>query len=102
VQIKSCNFILSGFLGTKEFVILAFILLAVFTIAYFKFIKRSLVGDIGLGLLVIGALVNLLERYFLGCVNDYINFFGLFHCNLADLLVSAGIILILIIIWKAK
>jgi len=41
---------------------------------------------------IIAAFFIQLERYFYGCVSDPYSFFGLFHFNLADLVISLGVL----------
>jgi lipoprotein signal peptidase len=98
----SCDFIFSRFLNVGEFVALGFFVTVVFSILYSNFIQRSKVGDTGLIIFLVGTSGNLLERLRFGCVRDYINFFGYFHFNIWDLMVSLGIILIGWGIWKKK
>ncbi|AHB40418.1 MAG: hypothetical protein ACD_25C00153G0003 [uncultured bacterium] len=57
---------------------------------------------LGLVLILSGGTLNILERVFTGCVRDYIGFFGLFHFNLFDLLVTSGVFLLIYELWKTK
>lgn len=98
----SCDFIFSDFLNIGEFVALGFLAVVVFSALYMNFIRKSLVGDTGLILFLIGAAGNLVERLRFGCVKDYINFFGYFRFNIWDLMVSVGMVLIVWGIWKKK
>ncbi len=43
-----------------------------------------------------GGLANLLTRFVLGSVRDYINLLGILWVNLADILISIGVMLILV------
>jgi signal peptidase II len=98
----SCDYIFSAFLSVEVFVLFSVVLTGLFVFLYIKGAKRSRVGDYGLLFLLGGAFGNLVERLKFGCVRDYINFFNLFHFNIQDLLVTAGIMLIIWTLWKAK
>jgi lipoprotein signal peptidase len=52
-----------------------------------------------LGLLLIGGLINLIDRWGLGYVRDYWSF-GIIVNNLADWLIGIGILLFLVGLWK--
>jgi len=66
----------------------------------------ALPGDrrkfIGLLLIVVGGSLNLLQWWQTGCVRDYIDFMGLFKFNVYDLLVSAGIIYLLYLLYVGE
>ena len=96
----NCNFIFSNFISTNVFLGISVVLLVLFVVVFLKKVRRNRVGDIGLLLLVSGATINIFERFRFGCVRDYFNFFGLFAFNTQDLLVTAGIILLIWVIWK--
>ena len=53
-----------------------------------------------MSLLISGTTSNLIDRLFLGYVIDYIPFLYLFTFNLADLVNSIGIILLITKLWK--
>jgi len=98
----NCDYFLSQFFSVKEFVFVGFVLSVIFAISYVRTIKRSWVGDFGLVFLFSGILGNMCERLSLGCVKDYINFFGLFHFNAWDSAITVGITMILANIWGFK
>ncbi len=45
-----------------------------------------------------GGLSNLVEKTSVSCISDYLNFFGLFRFNLADVFVCAGLFMFGILI----
>lgn len=54
-----------------------------------------------LGLILIGGIINLIDRWGLGYVRDYWSF-GIVVNNLADWLIGIGVLLFLIGLWKRK
>jgi lipoprotein signal peptidase len=98
----NCDFVFSHYLNVGEFVALGFLITVFFSILYMNFIKRSGAGDTGLLMFLVGVAGNLVERLRFGCVKDYLNFFGYFHFNIWDLMVTLGMILITWGIWKRK
>lgn len=101
-NVSNCSYFLLKFLTLNQFLLLSLVLLAVFSFFYVKNFKRELIGNIGFGLIVIGGFMNLVQWSKYGCVHDFINFFGLFFFNLYDLMVTLGIIVVAITIWKKK
>jgi len=77
-------------------------LLFVFSVFYLKNYKTSTYGKIGLIMIISGGLMNLLQWSRFGCVKDFVSFFGLFHFNFYDILVTMGTLLVAISIWKKK
>ena len=63
---------------------------------------NSVVSRLGVTLIILGGVLNILERVTTGCVRDYLNFFGLFRSNLFDLLVTSGAFLLIYELWKTK
>jgi len=96
----NCNFFLSGFISFDTFILISVILIAVFSYIFLKKYRGALVGDIGFTLVLVGGLMNLLEWVNKGCVRDYLNFFNLFHFNIYDIMVTVGLLLVSITIWK--
>jgi lipoprotein signal peptidase len=84
------------------FILIGLLILAGFSFHYIRNHKGSRVGDTGFILIVLGGLYNLYSWVKYGCVKDYLNFFSLFHFNLADLMVTIGVFFVLIAIWKKK
>lgn len=72
-------------------------LLCIIFIIIFAFRKGF---DVFVSLLLAGAISNLCDRLYYGAVIDYINFFGIFWINLADISISTAIIGIFITTWK--
>jgi hypothetical protein len=58
--------------------------------------QRGPLFTFGLMAICIGGLSNAVERFFSVCVVDYVSFFGWFHFNGADVLLTAGGMAILI------
>ena len=58
--------------------------------------------DIGILLIVFGAVSNLMDRLRFGFVIDYFNLVYLPVFNLADIMISTGVIILAVGIWKDK
>jgi lipoprotein signal peptidase len=101
-EIYNCNYFLSDFISLETFIFISLFILGLFSTFYIKDFKGDRVGDIGVVLILIGGLSNIYRWLKYGCVKDYINFFNLFHFNLADLMVTTGIFFVLIALWKKK
>ncbi|MBP7785858.1 signal peptidase II [Patescibacteria group bacterium] len=98
----NCNYLLFNHISLGLFVFSSIILLFSFIVFVRRSFKKNMFVDIG-GLLVsLGGLSNIYEWARYGCVKDYFNFLNLFKFNIADLLISTGIILVIIGIWKKK
>ncbi|MFZ2664545.1 MAG: signal peptidase II [Patescibacteria group bacterium] len=102
INVNNCRFLLSDYLNLNQFVLSSLFVLLVFSYFYTKNFKRELLGNIGFGLIIIGGMMNLSQWSKYGCVHDFINFFGLFFFNCYDLMITVGIILVAITIWKKK
>jgi len=102
VTVTNCSFFLSKLLTLNQFVILSVIFLLFFSAVYYRNYGKIVIGNIGLGLIVIGGILNLIQWLKYGCVKDFINFFGLFSFNFFDLMITMGIALVGITIWKKK
>lgn len=100
--VLNCGYPLSQVFSVKQFLLLSAFILAAFLYFSFSYLKKSRVGILAMVLLIIGGIMNGGERMSSGCVQDYFNFFNLFHFNLADLLIDAGILLSVLVIWKKK
>jgi lipoprotein signal peptidase len=101
-NVSNCRFFLSDFLSLNQFLLLSLLVLLVFSFFYIKNFKREFIGNLGFGIIFIGGFMNLVQWSKYGCVHDYINFFGLFFFNFYDLMITLGIILVAITIWKKK
>lgn len=90
------NYVLSFSLNSSNVLLLNIVFIFCLGFLFFKNRTRSL------GLILIGGLVNLSDRLFLGYVRDYWTFGSLVN-NMADWLIGIGLLLFLIeIIWKKK
>lgn len=67
----------------------------------FKF-NAGFIGHTGMLFLVFGSLLNIWERFSTGCVYDYLSFFGIFMFNVPDILITSGIMLAIINIWRRQ
>lgn len=63
-----------------------------------KMINTSFFGYVGLFLIFLGGMGNLVERGTTGCVKDYLDFMGMVHFNVNDVLVSFGIAVLIVVI----
>jgi len=84
------------------FLVISSILLLSFALFVKGIFKNNIYIDTGVSLVSLGGISNIYEWARYACVGDYFNFFDLFKFNLADLLISTGIILVIIGIWKKK
>ncbi|MCF8564446.1 signal peptidase II [Alicyclobacillus tolerans] len=88
-----------GILPNQRFLL---VLIALVVIAFVVYVQRKLKGrwfpQIGLGLVLGGAIGNLSDRLFFGWVTDYVYFkiinFPVF--NLADVCIDAGVVILLL------
>lgn len=100
--ILNCSYPFSNIFTLKQFLFLGVFALAIFLYSFFPYLKKYKLGIVAVLLIIFGGLTNGVERLSTGCVRDYFNLFNLFRFNVADLLVNAGILLSVYIIWKKK
>jgi len=98
----NCNYLLSNYVSLGLFLVISFMLLLSFALFVKRRFKKNIYIDTGVFLVSLGGISNIYEWARYACVGDYFNFFDLFKFNLADLLISMGIILVIIGIWKKK
>ncbi len=91
----NCSYFLSQFISPDEFIFGSFIVLAMVWWFLFKTV-RDRAEQILVGIVIGGAILNLLERAVFGCVRDYFNFFGLFRYNVWDIIITVGVLTILL------
>ena len=92
------NFGLSFGLNSASRNVSLFVVLLAFAIFGIYFLldkKANLRSRIGFGIVLAGAISNLLDRIALGYVRDFIDV-GMFTFNLADLAIAIGLLLMLI------
>lgn len=89
----NCKYLFSSFLPIRIYYALIIVLLVLFILVVFNVYKAKLFRIAGF-LVVVGGLLNMVERIKTGCVYDPFNFINLFHFNSADVLISLGIILL--------
>jgi len=70
--------------------------LVFFAFYYRKSVREDVWLNIAFLAIVVGAISNKLDRFFHGCVIDYIPFFQLFTFNIADTAISIGAIVLLL------
>lgn len=77
--------------------ILLYSVLAVIGIALFNFIRHQQTISVFVfaGMILGGAASNIYEFSTNGCISDYLNFFGLFHFNLADIFITFSAIMLI-------
>lgn len=74
-------------------------ILFVLIVSYFYFKNKSYF----IGLILIGGIVNLIDRLVFGFVRDYWKFGGILINNLNDWLIGAGVLLFLLkMVWKKQ
>ena len=83
--------------GTAGLVFLQLIIIALIAVGAFRATRMSV--SVGLGLVIGGALANVLDRGWNGAVFDYLYVhlggWPLFVCNLPDIAISAGVLCLL-------
>ena len=85
---------------TQLFVILSIIIIAVFLYLRKKYIKGNLLVDVTIGLIIGGAIGNLVDRVWLGYVVDYLDLRVWPVFNLADSAVVVGAFLLAFYLWN--
>lgn len=59
-------------------------------------------NKIGIGLVIVGGLINFIDRYRFGYVRDYWNVWENIFNNLNDWLIVAGVLLFIVEVWKKE
>ena len=90
----NCSYFLQNIISKDIFIVLGIVLLFVLAINVLRDFK-SVLSSVGVLLLMLGGFSNLHMRAKYVCVYDALDFFGLFSFNIADILVTIGILLIL-------
>jgi len=98
----NCSYPFSNFIDLKYYLAFSLFLLLLLSVLYFLEFVRSIVSDIGFFLIFFGGIYNLNKRMTTGCVEDFLSFFSFFHFNFADIMITIGVILLLLTIWKKK
>ena len=80
-------------------IVIILIMIRVLVKAYFEK-NNGLV--VGLSFIVVGAISNLIDRIRFGFVVDYIDLKWFTVFNLADTMISVGVVILLIVIYKGK
>ncbi|HBR71231.1 MAG TPA: hypothetical protein DEA27_00295 [Candidatus Moranbacteria bacterium] len=58
----------------------------------FSLAKKNTLNSFGWILILSGSISNIIDRLFLGCVRDFIPFFGFFYFNVADIFITIGFV----------
>ncbi len=90
----NCTHFLQDYIGQRTYLVICVILIVVFTVFVVR-TGRGLLARLGLLSILLGGLQNLYHRVRYICVWDNMNFLDMFVFNLADVLITAGILLIL-------
>lgn len=100
--VLNCTYPFSKILTLKQFLFLGIFALSASLYFLFPHLVKRKLGIVAMFLLVAGGLLNGVERLATSCIKDYFNFFNLFHFNIADLIIDAGILLSVYILCKKK
>lgn len=82
--------------GSLQIAVVLVLLLCVAGLLHKALRSGTILEIYGYAGILTGGASNLVDRLYRGCVVDYIPFFGLFHCNIADVSISVGALAILI------
>lgn len=96
-----CNKNISWGIKIPEFLFWLFWMVIIFLIIFLLYKKRFAHGNYYVILILAGSVSNIIDRLAFGCIFDFINlgFWPVF--NLADVFITAGVILLLAKYWKA-
>lgn len=98
----NCSYFLSPYLNEYTYYVLMVVMLFVVTYLVLKRYSTKL-SLLGLIFIYFGGLQNVYQRIRYNCVVDEYGFFDLFFFNAADVLIMAGMLLILFtIIWPTE
>jgi len=98
----NCKYLFSNLISIEVFILISVAIISIFSFLYLKKYRGDRVGDIGFAMIIVGGVLNTSEWLKNKCVKDYLNFFSLFHFNFPDILVTIGVVLVFIAIWKKK
>lgn len=97
-EVLNCNYFLNFYLSKNIFLVFSFLLLVLITFFVFKY-YRGKTALFGLLLVYLGGLQNIYQRVRYNCIEDNYRFLNLFLFNKADLLITAGLLIILFSIY---
>ena len=100
VKVLNCHYPFEYYIKSNFFLLFAGLSLLLLCIYLVYLFRGNRQGFLGISLLYTGGMMNIVERYIVGCGIDYLDFFGLFKFNLYDVLVTCGVTLVLYNIWK--
>lgn len=90
----NCTHFLQDYIGQRTHLVISIILISVLSVFVVR-TGRGLLAKLGLLSILLGGLHNLYRRVRYICVLDSMSFLDMFVFNLADLFITAGILLIL-------
>ncbi len=91
--VRNCSYFFADFLNLDIYLAVAGALTATLIVTLVKWRdKLHPTAPLSLILLLGGGAYNVYQRIQTGCVVDYWSFFGLFEFNLADVLITIGLI----------
>lgn len=100
-MIQNCSYFLNQFLEYRQFAVLSGVVAILFSMYLLRLVKHQTTGKIAVAAFLIGSVLNAVDRWGDGCVNDYLDFFGLFKYNIFDLMIClSSAILIYLIVFK--
>lgn len=100
-MIQNCSYFLNQFLEYRQFAVLSGVIAILFSMYLLSMVKQQRIGNVAVAAFLIGSVLNALDRWGDGCVNDYLDFFGLFKYNIFDLMICASSsILFYLIVFK--
>lgn len=83
-----------GFLNSQGFINTVISFLVVLVLLYFLRKQKEETRFFALSLIIAGGASNLFDRFFLGCIQDFIQIGNLPTFNLADGVVSVGVLIL--------
>ncbi|NMB70049.1 hypothetical protein GYA27_02500 [candidate division WWE3 bacterium] len=103
-MVQNCSYFFNQFLEFRQFAILSGIIAILFSVYLLILVKQQNTGKVATAVFLVGSILNALDRWGDGCVNDYLDFFGLFKYNVFDLMIctSSAQLFYLIVFKKHK
>lgn len=83
-----------GFSGLNN---ILFVGLLIYLVSLYIFGNKN-----GIGLIIVGGMINLVDRYRFGYVRDYWNIWGNIFNNLNDWLITIGVLIFIVEVWKKE
>ena len=100
-MIQNCSYFLSELVDYKIFSLLSVVIAGLFGFYLLMVMHRHIAAKIFIAMFFAGSTLNALDRWNDGCVNDYLDFFGLFKYNIFDIMIClASAVLIYLILYE--